>query len=101
MDLSNNTLIVIITVQLVIVVTLSILLSACKNKEKFCVCTGITKRNVDLPKLKDLYNSGERTEYTNFAAIQDENGGAKWPKISGRGYNVPFSEYTTPTPKCG
>jgi len=70
-----------ITVLLIIVIVLSVLLSQCKSKEKFCVCTGVSKRQVDIPKLKNLYSSGERTEYTDFAALQEENGGAKWTKL--------------------
>lgn len=110
-NLSNNTLIALVVVLLVVTVVLSVLVSKSKckcnsnenysnKKESFCVCTGKTKRQVDLPKLKDAYRSGKRTEYTDLAAIQEANGGAKWPKLSGAGYNRPFSEYETPTPKC-
>lgn len=71
------------------------------KKDSFCVCKGKSKRIFDVDNLKNLYYSGKRTEYTDFAALQENNGGAKLPRLSGLGYNRPFREYETSTPKCG
>src|SRR3990167_744237 len=61
-----------------------------KKKDNYCICShgSATGRTICQPDMKKSYRDG-LTEYTDFAAEQEKNGGAKWPRVSPGDYGYP------------
>ena len=56
-----------VVVSLVFITTITYLLIKCKNKDKFCTCQGMDKKqNVNIQNLKTHYDSGKLTEFSKF-----------------------------------
>lgn len=94
----NTTAIVIyVVVSLISIAVLLLFLIRCekKNCDGYCICShgSGTRDHICQPNMKPAYRKG-LTEFSNFAEMQKEAGGPKWPTMSPGDYDYPQFDKT-------